>query len=77
MFHGLGILHMIVYWTLAQYRETGSMKDRPRSDHPHDIRAWKRIHAVRERIRRNPLRKQKVMSQDMNNFSEDHESYSQ
>ncbi len=41
------------------------MKDRPHNGRPRDIRTQKRIHAVREQIWRNPLRKQKIMSRDM------------
>ncbi len=56
---------MFVYQTLAQYREICSLKDQPHGGRPHDICAQKRIHTVCERIQRNWLRKQKVMSRDV------------
>ncbi len=73
---GLGISHMLVYQALGWYKETGSTKYRPRSSHPRDIRTQKRIHAVCEHIRRNPLSKQKVISRDMKIYPRN-ESYSQ
>ena len=45
--------------------ETGGFDDRQRSVRPRSVRTEKAVKALRERIRRNPLRKQKVLSREM------------
>lgn len=60
-----GVKRLFVYRTIQRYRETGDVVDRVRSGRPRSIRTKKTIKAVREKLRRNPVRKQKVMARDM------------
>ncbi|XP_045462489.1 uncharacterized protein LOC123672444 isoform X2 [Harmonia axyridis] len=62
---GVGVTRLFVYRTLKRYRETGDVVDRVRTGRPRVVRTKKNIKAVRERIRRNPVRKQKVMAREM------------
>lgn len=52
--------------TVARYKQTGALVDCSRSGHPRDARTENVVRAVRARIQRNPLRKQKIMSREMN-----------
>lgn len=61
----LKISRMFVYRTVQRYKEQLSVEDRHRSGRPRTARTPAVIKNVRERIRRNPLRKQKVMSREM------------
>lgn len=61
----LGISRMFVYRTIERYDETQGVEDRPRSGRPRSVRTPNAIKAVAARIRRNPLRKQKIMSREM------------
>ena len=49
---------VFVWKTLKRYRETGKIEDRPRSGRPRSKRTPAVIKAVREKIRRNPVRRQ-------------------
>lgn len=61
----LGISRMFVYRAVKLFEETGGIDDRPRSGRPRTVRTPQAIKAVEARIRRNPLRKQKIMSREM------------
>lgn len=61
----LGITTKFVYRTIKRFSEMSSIDDRPRSGRPRDSRTPAAIKAVGERIRRNPLRKQKILSREM------------
>lgn len=61
----LGITQKFVYRTIKRFTEMSSIDDRPRSGRPRNSRTPAAIKAVAERIRRNPLRKQKIMSREM------------
>jgi len=61
-----GTSSKFVYRTVKRYTDTGDVIDRPRSGRPRTVRSKMIIKAVRSRIRRNPLRKQKVIVRDMN-----------
>lgn len=63
--HTLGISQMFVYRAINRYNETSSVCDRKRSGRPRSVRTKKLVKAVRERIRRNPVRKQKILSREM------------
>jgi transposase len=63
--HTLGISKMFVYRAINRYNETSSVCDRKRSGRPRSVRTKKVVKAVRERIRRNPVRKQKILSREM------------
>jgi hypothetical protein len=54
-----------IYRTINRYNETSSVEDKSRSGRPRTSRTPSAIKAVAERIRRNPLRKQKIMSLEM------------
>ncbi len=62
----LSINERFVFRTLQRYRETDDIADRPREGRPRTVRLPNVVHAVRERIRRNPLRKQKRLAVEMN-----------
>ncbi|CAH2092028.1 unnamed protein product [Euphydryas editha] len=57
----LGISRMFVYRTI---NNTSSVEDQKRSGWPHAVRTTKAA-AVKVRIRRNPIRKQKILSREM------------
>ena len=63
--HTLGISKMFVYRAINRCNETSSVCDRKRSGRPRSVRTKKVVKAVRERIRRNPVRKQKILSREM------------
>jgi len=62
----LGISSKFVYRTVKRYTDTGDVVDRPQRGRPRTVRSKMIIEAVCSRIRRNPLRKQKVIVRDMN-----------
>lgn len=62
----LGNSRMFVYRCIKLFEETGDIKDRPRSGRPRTVRTQQVIKAVKARIQRNPLRKQKIMAREMN-----------
>lgn len=61
----LGISRMFVYRAVKLFIETGGVDDRSRPGRPRSIRTPEVINAVKARIRRNPLRKQKIMAREM------------
>lgn len=61
----LKITQKFVYRTIKRYSELSSVNDRPRAGRPRTTRTPAAIKAVRERIRRNPIRKQKIMAREM------------
>lgn len=65
MLRPLGISRMFVYRCIKLFEETGGIKDRKRSGRPRTVRTPQAIKAVKARIARNPLRKQKIMSREM------------
>lgn len=54
-----------VYRTIQRYTTTGDVVDRSRPGRPRSVRVKKTIEAVRSRINRNALRKQKLISREM------------
>lgn len=61
----LNITKKFIYRTIKRYNDIGLVDDRPRSGRPRQTRTPAAIKAVAERIRRNPLRKQKIMAREM------------
>ncbi|KAF2905019.1 hypothetical protein ILUMI_01156 [Ignelater luminosus] len=61
----LPITKRFVFRTIARYKETGSVENRPRKGRPRSLRTEKVIKAVRSLIIRNALRQQKVMAREM------------
>lgn len=61
----LGISRMFVYRTINRYNNTSSVEDQKRSGRPRAVRTTKAVNAVKARIRRNPIRKQKILSREM------------
>jgi len=57
---------MFIYWAIKHYKELWGVEDRTRSGGPKSARAEAAIKTVQERIRQNPLWKQKVMSRELN-----------
>lgn len=51
--------------TINRYNETGSLENRKHKNHKRLKRSHSMIKCVRERIRRNPCRKQKIMALEM------------
>ena len=62
----LKILRNFVYRAIKRYKELRGVEDRARSGRLKSVRAEAAIKTVRERIRQNPLRKQKIMSRELN-----------
>jgi len=62
----LGISSKFVYRIVKRYIDTGNVVDYPRSGRPRTVRSKIIIEAVRSRIRKNLLSKQKVIIRDMN-----------
>lgn len=62
----LKISRMFVHRTVNRFLETGSVKDRPREGRPRSVRSPAAVKAVAARIRRNPVRKQTIMSRELN-----------
>ncbi|CAH1968545.1 unnamed protein product [Acanthoscelides obtectus] len=65
LLRGLQISRKFVSRTIQRYNETSSVDDRPRSGRPRQVRTPAAIKAVKARIQRNPLRKQKILSREM------------
>lgn len=61
----LGITKMFVYRTIKRFDEHKTIDDLPRSGRPRTVRTPRKVKAVEARIRRNPLRKQKIMVKEM------------
>lgn len=59
-----GIKKDFVYKTIQRLRETGSIKDRPRSGRPRSIRVPARIKRIREKFRRNPQRSVRELARE-------------
>jgi transposase len=55
-----------VYWAIKRYKELWSVEDRAWSGRLKSVRAEAAIKTVRQRIRRNRLWKQKIMSRELN-----------
>lgn len=66
MLSPLKVTRNFVYRTVKLFADTGDMIDRAESGRPRTARTLQAIKAVEVRIRRNPLRKQKIISREMN-----------
>ena len=55
-----------IYLEIKGYKELWDVEDRVQSGHPKSVRAEAAIKKVLEQTRRNPLWKQKIMSQEVN-----------
>ena len=62
----LKISRNFVYRAIRRYKEIWGVEDRARSGRLKSVRAEAAIKTVRERIRRSPLWKQKIMSRELN-----------
>lgn len=62
----LKISEKFVYRCIQRFNEASSVDDRPRNGRPRTTRTPAAVKAVSARIRRNPLRKQKIMAREMN-----------
>jgi hypothetical protein len=62
----LEISRMFIYPAIKHYKELWWVEDRVRSGRLKSVRAEATIKTVRERIRRNPLWKVKIMSRKLN-----------
>ena len=62
----LKILRMFIYPAIKHYKERWWVEDRARSGRLKSVRAEAAIKTVRERIHRNPLWKEKIMSRKLN-----------
>lgn len=65
MLQPLQISRMFVYRAVKLFEDTGGVRDRQRSGRPRVVRTPQAIKAVEARIRRKPLRKQKILSREM------------
>lgn len=61
----LGVTRNFVYRTVKLFEDTGGIIDRPKSGRPREVRTPQAIKAVKMRINRKPLRKQKILSREM------------
>lgn len=59
----LGISRMFVYRTINRYNNTYSVEDQKKTGRPRVVRTTKAVNAVKARIRRNFIRKQKSYRQ--------------
>jgi len=66
LFKPLKISRNFVYLAIKRYKELWGVEDRARSGRLKSVRAEAAIKTVRERVRRNPLRKQKTISRELN-----------
>lgn len=55
-----------VYRAIKLFEDTGDINDHERSGRPRIVRTPRAIAAVHSRLNRNPVRKQKILSQEMN-----------
>jgi transposase len=62
----LKISQNFIYQAIKRYKELWGVEDRARSGLLKSVRAEAAIKTVRERIRRNPLWKKKIMSRELN-----------
>lgn len=62
----LKIKRDFVYRTVKLFVDTGGVYDRKKSGRPRTVRTPEAIGAVRSRINRKPVRKQKIMAREMN-----------
>ena len=62
----LKISRMFIYRAIKHYKELGRVEDRARSGRLKCVRPEAAIKTVQERIRRNPLWKQKILSRKLN-----------
>jgi len=58
----LKISQMFIYWAIKHYKELWRVENRARSERLKSVRAEAAIKTVQERICRNPLWKQKIIS---------------
>lgn len=65
MLQPLGVTRIFLYRTVKLFEDTGGIIDRPKSGRPRVVRAPAAIRNVKERIERNPLRKQKILAREM------------
>lgn len=65
LLRNLEISLMFVHRTIKRYAETSSVEDLPRSGRPRSVRTPALVKAVKARILRNPVRKQKLMAFQM------------
>lgn len=65
MLRPLGISRSFVYRAVKLFEDTDGVRDRQRSGRPRTTRTPQAIKAVKQRIDRNPLRKQKILSREM------------
>lgn len=61
----LKVTRCFVYRTVDLFEETGGIIDRPKSGRPRSVRTPAAVKAVKMRIQRKPLRKQKILSREM------------
>jgi len=61
----LKITKKFVYRTIKRFNEFNTIDNKPRSGLPRETRTNAAVKAVAQRIRRNPLRKQKIMAREM------------
>lgn len=61
-----GFNRRFIYRTIDRFNETQGIEDRHRKGRPKSVRTAEKIKAVRNRILRNPLRKQSILSREMN-----------
>lgn len=62
----LKIKRDFVYRTVKLFEDTGGVNDRNKSGRPRTARTPQAIGAVRSRITRKPVRKQRIMAREMN-----------
>lgn len=61
----LPITKRFVYRTVQRFNETNDVYDRPRDGRPRSVRLPNVVNAVRARVYRNPLRKQRVLAREI------------
>jgi len=61
----LKITKKFVYRTIKRFKEFNTIDDKPKSGRPHEIKTNTAVRAVAQRIRRNPLHKQKIIAKQM------------
>ncbi|KAL4096580.1 hypothetical protein QTP88_021506 [Uroleucon formosanum] len=61
----LKITEKFVYRTIKRFKEFNTIDDKPISGRPREIRTNAAVKAIAQRIRRNPLCKQKIMDREM------------
>ncbi|UYV82769.1 WNT5B [Cordylochernes scorpioides] len=66
LLQNLNITRQFVYRTIERFNKAGTIDDLERSGRPRVQRTEAAIKAIRERIRRNPRRKQKILAKQIN-----------